>query len=264
MAAQKIRFVNIGLTLIGSAVFIALLLYINLAPKDFDKRTRDFAIAQVENKVEDQLSGVANSETADRISEFSGQISERLQSRVDQARASLDSDLDQFIADILAAACKLDCERRDEAAAAVRNIFENSILRNSIALERLQELVEGEYDDVMDELRADLSVFSGSNAFALLFALLLALFRGKAAAHLLPVSLALTAATILAVLWYALGQDWVMTVLYSNYWGWSYSILLAILCLLMADIAANKARVTSFIFNGIGNMFGGAFHLSPC
>lgn len=260
MNLSQARIINLAMTFVGAAVFASLFIYISLAPKDFDERTRAYAIAQVEGSVDEQLAGIANSDTAHRVSEFAGRVSERLQSRVDRMNESLDSGIDIFIADILAAACKLDCERRDEAYEAVRRFYESSILRHSIALERIQSLVERQYDDVMEELRTDLRIFSGSNALALTFAFLLSIFRGRAAAHLLPISIALTIATILAIAWYVLGQDWVTTVLFSSYWGWTYSTVLAVVAVLMIDIAANKARVTSFVFN----WFGGGVTFSPC
>ncbi len=263
MTLPQLRIINIALTFVGMIIFGALFAYISTAPEDFDQRTRDFAIAKIEGKVDDQLSSIADSDTANRVSDFAGRISDRLQSRVDDMRESLDSGMHELIADILAAACKLDCERRDEAASSVRQVFESSILRHSMALDRLESLVVGEYEDVMSELRSDLGIFSGSTALAFCLALLLSIFRGRAAAHLVPISIALTAATVLAVLWYALGQDWVMTILFSNYWGWSYSILLGCLSVLMIDIAGNKARVTSFVFNTIGNGIGG-ISFSPC
>lgn len=264
MKLAHIRLVNIVLTFVGAAVFTSLFLYITLAPADFDQRTRDFAISQVRGEVDEQLGNIAQSDSAERLSEFAGGISSRLQSRIDTARNSLDAGADQFIADILAAACKLDCERRDQAAAAVRDILKSSILLNQGALDRLQSLVVGKYDEVMDELRLDLRIFTGSSAVALIFAFLLSIFRGRAAAHLLPISLCLTAATVIAVLWYALGQDWMTTILFSSYWGWSYSIFLGALSVLMVDIAANKARVSSFVMNGISGVFGSTFTLLPC
>lgn len=263
MTLSQLRFANIIMTLIGTTVFASFLLYINLAPKDFDQRTRNFAVSQIEQKIDGRLASAASSPAAERVSEFAGRISDRLQSRVDDMRGSLDAGIDVLVADILAAACKLDCERRDEAAGAVREFYENSILRHSMALDRLENLVVGEYDAVMTELRLDLRIFSGSTALAFGLALLLSVFRGRAAAHLVPISIALTLATVLAVSWYALGQDWVMTVLFSNYWGWTYSVFLGGLSALMIDIAVNKARVTSFVFNSIGNGIGGINFL-PC
>lgn len=264
MKLEQIRLVNMVLTFLGAFIFVSLFLYITLAPDDFDQRTREFAIEQVRGEVDEQLGTLAQSDGVDRLSEFAGGISSRLQSRIDEARDSLDSGVDQLIADVLASACKLDCARRDQAAAAVRDVLNSSILRNQMAVDRLQALVIGKYDEVMDELRLDLRIFTGSSAVALVFAFLLSVFRGRAAAHLLPISLCLTAATMLAVVWYAFGQDWITTILFSSYWGWTYSFLLGGLTVLMVDIAANKARITSFVLNGIAGLFGNSVALLPC
>lgn len=264
MTLAHTRLVNLCLTFIGMVTFAGLFAYISLAPGDFDQRTRDFAISKVQDKVDDQLGGIANSDFANKASDFAGRVSDRLKARVDDARNSLDSGMDTFIADVLAAACKLDCERRKQAETAIREFYESSILRNSKALDRLKGLIEGEYDNIMDELRADLKIFSGSTAIAFALAFGLALFRGRAAAHLLPISIVLTLSTLIAIAWYALGQDWIMTVLYSDYWGWGYAGLIAGLVVLMIDIGVNGARITSAVFNAIGNAIGSSFSFLPC
>ncbi|MEO0883652.1 MAG: hypothetical protein AAFY34_13125 [Pseudomonadota bacterium] len=264
MDLNRIRQINLLLTLSGALVFAGLWAYVRFAPEDFDQRTRDFAISKIENKVDEGISDIAQSETVDRVSELAGRFSDSLQAKVDEYRFSLDQGIDVVIADILAAACRLDCERREQARQAVEATFESAIARYGFAIERVESLVVGEYDDVMNELRFDLGIFSGSNAIALLFALLLSIFRGRAAKHLLPIALTLTGGTLLMIYWYVFGQDWVMTIIFSDYWGWAYSWFLAILCALMIDIAANRARITSFLFNGIGNAFGSGFSFAPC
>jgi len=82
--------------------------------------------------------------------------------------------------------------------------------------------------------------------------------------HLLPISVLLSVSTLLMVVWYGFGQDWVMTILYSNYWGWMYSVYLASLFVLMADIAVNQARIMSAIINAFGAAVGKALEVTPC
>lgn len=260
----NIRKINFVLSAIGAAVFAALFLYISLAPKDFDKRTRDFAIARVQDKVDAQLSAAAHSQTADDIVKFAGIFSERLEGNIEAFRASLDAGIATFIADVLASACKLDCERKAQAEEAVKAFFEAVIEQYGYALDRVQNFIVGEYDEVMGELRADLKIFAGTSFAALFFALMLTIFRGRAAAHLLPFSIALTGATLLAAYWYVFGQDWVMAVIFSDYWGWAYPTVLSVIAFFLADIAANKARITTAVFNTIGHIFSSGFHISPC
>lgn len=128
----------------------------------------------------------------------------------------------------------------------------------------MEQLVVGKYDKVMDELRADLKIFTGSNAIMLAFAFLLSVFKGKAAAHLAPISFMLTASTVLMALWYVFGQNWVMTIIFSDYWGWGYSIFLAAIGAFLLDIALNAARITSVVFNTLSSAVGSAFHFVPC
>lgn len=258
------RTINIVLTAMGAASFIAFFLYITVAPKDFDERTRRFAISKVKTKVDDQFGKVAQSNAARKAVEITGTFSKRLEKRIKTLRNSLDTGAAEFIANVLAAACKLDCERRDEAAKAVTAFYKAAIARHGLALDRLKTIIEGKYDAVMEELRDDLKIFSGSSSAALLFALLLSIFRGNAAAHLLPFSIALSAATITAAIWYIFGQDWVLTIIYSSYWGWAYSVFLSVIAAFLVDIAANRARVTTTVLNSIGSGLGGLFHLAPC
>lgn len=249
MSLDRLRQINLGLTLIGVLIFSSLWAYIQFAPDDFDKRTREFAISQVEDELNEGLAQVATSDTAQRISDIAGQVSEGLQSRIDSIRSSLDQGLDVFIADILAAACKLDCERQEQARQSVQSFFESQIARYGFAIDRIEDLVIGEYDEVMSELRFDLAIFCGSNAVVLAFAFFLSLLRGSAARHILPFAIALSGMTIAMGSWYIFGQDWVTTVIYNDYWGWAYSIVLAVLSVFLLDIAANRAKVTSSVLN---------------
>jgi len=259
-----IRSVNVVLTAPGAAVFAAFFLYITLAPKDFDQRTRSFAIAKVKGTLDEQFSTAARSQAADKATEFAGKYSGGLEREIQALRDSLDAGVADFIADVLAAACKLDCERREAAAKAVTAFYESAIARHGLALGRLRNLIEGEYDAIMGKLRGDLTIFSASSFAALFFAFLLSILRGRAAAQLLPLSIALSTATVIAAIWYVFGQDWVMTMIYSSYWGWSYPVVVATIAVFLLDIAINKARITSHLLNAICNALGSSLHFVPC
>jgi hypothetical protein len=255
---------NLVLSSAGVGIFAALLSYLSFDPGDFDKRVLDFALARVEVQVDNNLGDLANSAVLDKVSNLAGALSERFQRRIDELRAELRHGTDQFIADVLASACKLDCERRELARAAVRRFYDGVIEKYGVGLDRVQNLIIGEYETVMKELRTDLTIFSGSNFFAFLLSLTLSLWRSNAARHLLPISFALSIATTLALAWYIFGQNWIMTIIFSDYWGWTYLVFVVSLTLLMIDIAANKARITSFLFNGICSLAGRPHGFSPC
>jgi hypothetical protein len=253
-----LRWINLVLTGGGAMIFGATLVYLSVAEEDFNQRTRNYAIDRVVSGVENKLQNSAGSETANRISELAGRISPELREQSELLRLSMNEGLGELTFNILAAACKLDCERREAAGDAVERFFETGMARYGAARDRIQRLVVVEYDEVMSELRADLRIFAMVNFLVLVFAFLLSVFRGRAAGHLLPVALALTGTTVLMSIWYLFGQDWIMAIMFNDYWGWSYAIVMALLASLLVDIAANRARVTTRILNA----FGGGF--SPC
>lgn len=263
MALNGIRKLNIALTAFGSAVFGALLLFLLYAPESFAQRTAEFAVSQVRAEVDDVIANAAQSEAAGTASAIAGAFSENLQQRIEGLRSGLDSGLDKFVAAVLVSACELDCGRREQARQEVEAFYNSILVRYGLALERVEEIVVGEYDRVMTELSRDVTIFSASNFISLFVAFLLSIFRGPAARHLLPVSICLTLATALAIAWYALGQDWVMTIIFSNYWGWSYLGFISVLLAVLIDIAINRARITSEVLNAVSGLFGsGGF--SPC
>lgn len=260
---ENLRVANLALTSFGAAVFAALLAYVIFAPMNFDRRTREFAISIVQTRTEEALREIVHSDRAESIAKFAGIFSDRLENEINALRESADAGIPQLIADILAAACKLDCQRKEAAEESILLIYGALIDKYGAALEQARQMVVNEYDDVMDELRGDIRIFAGSTLIAFLAAAALAVFKGKAAAHLIPVSVTLSMATVAAIAWYAFGQDWVMTIIFSDYWGWSYASVITFVWVLLADIAINKARVTTVILNSVGNI-AGSVSLSPC
>ncbi len=258
------RVICLVLSGIGTLLFGALFLYIQSDPAGFDKRIRDFALERVVSKVEGTLQNSSTDKAFSVAEDAAGMFSDRLKGRVEEMRSALDAGLPEFVANVIATACELDCERKGEVEEAVRDFYESKIARYGVGIDTLNELVIGEYERVSNELRTDLSIFSLSNFVALFFAFLLAIFRGKAAAHLAPISILLTLSTLTACLWYVFGQDWVLTIIYSQYWGIGYSIFLAVVFASLLDIAFFKARVTSFVLNGITNALGAAVQFVPC
>lgn len=66
----------------------------------------------------------------------------------------------------------------------------------------------------------------------------------------------LTASTVLMALCYVLGQNWMMTINFSDYLGWGYSVFLAAIAAFLLDIALNAARITSMVFNALSSAVG--------
>ncbi|WP_298019577.1 hypothetical protein [uncultured Parasphingopyxis sp.] len=249
---------NIALSLAGLSAFLALFIYVSAFPNQFDRTVRTMALAEVERRVDDRLNEVADSRATDLLVGVAGAISPELGDKADEYRSMLAMESGDLIGQLLIAACRLDCENRQDVQSQVEEIFRSQFGRYRIALDRLQTIVVGEYDEVMQEFRADIRTVALANMFAFAFALILALVRTRAAPHLLIVSSLLSVSTIAMFALYLFGQNWASTIIFGEYWGWTYAGWLAFLCALLADIAFNKARIVT----GIGNAAGGA--LSAC
>jgi hypothetical protein len=244
-----VRFINLVLTALGMAVSAALLFYAVLLPQNFDGRVRDFAIAEVQ----DRVTGLINMLPGDSVTEFGGVLGQGLQERMDALRAEIATEHREMTRHILAGLMG-DAEARDLA----RAIYDDTLARYGVAFERLESMTLERYHEVLGQLRRDVTIFCSLNLLAFTAAFTLALFMPAASKELLPLSLVLTATIILSILWYVLGQDWVMTIIFSNYWGWSYATAMMVIFALLADIALNRARVIRIIGDYVGSLIGAA------
>ncbi|MGD9811380.1 MAG: hypothetical protein AB7U35_08625 [Sphingobium sp.] len=246
------------------AIFALLLAYINFAPDELGDHIKDVVVSKTSVQVSEALSETGITFEGAEKAPLGHSVAHGIQTRMDEMQRGLDGGLDRVVADVLAAACKLDCNRREQAAAAVRSYMKGSIIRFGRATDRLEQLVLGKYETVIGELRTDLNIFAGSSAALLATSFLLSLFKQNAARHLLPIAVTLTLSTALTSVWYVLGQNWVMTVIFSDYWGWGYPLMQGFLAALLLDIGVNAGRITTRLFNLILNTVGSSMQLVPC
>ena len=259
-----VRRLNLVMTGFGVAVFVLLLGFVNLTPDRFEDSIKNIVIAQTSVQVSEALSEAGVSLETGEASVLTRSVTQSIQSRIDEVQHGLDAGLDQMVADVLASACKLDCDRREQAAAAVRNYMEGSIARLENAKGNLEQLILGKYETVTRNLRADLNIFAGSNLALLSLSFLLSWLRRSAARHLLPIAVILTFSTALMSIWYLFGQNWVMTIVFSEYWGWGYPLMQGFIAALLLDVALNAGRATTRLLNWLLNAAGSATQLVPC
>ncbi len=251
MNISNARILNITLTLLGMILFFSAFIYINFSTQDFNDRTRSFAISKTQEKVGNNLNKIIRS-------------SNRLNSITAIKNNEFLIAKDDLVSAVLTAACKFDCTKKEESVVKIDSIFQSFNIKNRFAIKSLKSLIENEYDDIMIDIRNDLSIFTASNAAIFIIAFILSIFRGKAAVHLIPISFIMTFATIIMTCFYIFGQNWMMTILTNDFWGWSYSFFLIIITIFLADIAINSARITTILFNIIGGVFSKLPILAPC
>lgn len=256
-----IRWVNISLFLFGTIVFGALLAYIQLDSQDFERRSQALIAHEIEKELGERLS----SPLVSRLKDLTAKVSDRVADGIEQVQAEISAGVPQFVGAVIAAMCRLDCENRAGLEAAVLKVYEDWLARLKLQLHTLRAMVEDKYKATLAELRHDIAIFVTSNLIAMTLGLALALFRGKAARHLLPIASLLGISTLFMSYWYIFEQNWALAIIYSDYFGWSYLIFLGLIFLLLMDIALNRARITILVFNWVLNAVGAAIAaLAPC
>jgi hypothetical protein len=243
------RAATIGLTLIGVIVFGGLLVIVLSNGRDFEARAQAFIVHEIERQYDVSLEAVP-------LERLKGLLTKEVEAT---RRAITD-----FIVAAVGAMCRLDCTQRAELEAAMEKIYQRHLAALNVGLEKLRATVERRYHETLDELRGDILIFLSVNLVAVGIALLLALFRGAAARHLLPIAGLLTVSTIIAACWYVFGRNWLWAIIYSDYVGWAYLGILGVLFIFLADIALNRARVTSEALNVASNLLGSGGSWSPC
>jgi hypothetical protein len=243
------RAATIGLSLIGVIVFGGLLAVVQSSGCDFEARAQAFIVHEIEQQYDVALESLP-------FQSLKGRLAEEAEAR---QRAISD-----FVAAAIGAMCRLDCAQRAQLEAIMEDIYQRHLAALNIGLEKLRAIVERRYHDTLNELRRDILIFLSVNLVVTAAALMLALFRGAAARHLLPIAGLLTVSTLIATCWYVFGRNWLWAIIYSDYVGWAYLGILGILFMFLADIALNRARATSEALNAISRLLGSGWSWSPC
>jgi hypothetical protein len=115
--------------------------------------------------------------------------------------------------------------------------------------ERLVGLIEASYASVRHSLLREFRIFTATNALAFVLLGAVTLVRRRATLQLLLPALVLVGAVVVTGAIYVFGQDWLHTIVFGEYVGFGYTLYLAGVSALFADIVFNRARVTTRIVN---------------
>jgi hypothetical protein len=224
---DKPKIVSVALTFLGVLVFAALLGYVLFNPGGFEQRVQGFVIAEIEARL-----GQRTMPEGSNTEEIEARIQETLKA------------LSDFINASVASMCRTPCEDQLVLIEVARRIYNQYLTDLRMGADIFRAVVEDRYHAILSELRADIGVFLICNLLVMSLAFVLALFRTKDSAHLLPVSILLTVSTLIASYWYVMGQNWFMTLVYADFYGWTYLVLLGVIFLVLLDIGLNRARAT--------------------
>jgi len=249
----------------GLALFLFFFALTFRVPQWVETFAKDFIEREVRHEVEARIDALGVNEPDSTAGRFAARLYEQNQQRIDDITARLkDRSRDLFLV-ALDQVRDLNCECRQRIEEAWResNVAKLAgLLANN---QRIQSFIHASYMDVANELRAEIRIFTATNAAAFLLLLGVSFAKPGAAKHLLVPGVLLLCATILCVCLYVFSQNWLLTIIHGDYVGFAYVGWLGAAFLLLLDIALNRGRVTAEIANGISGALGGVFSaLTPC
>lgn len=225
----------VGTLLFGSAFLTSL-----AQPGYVEDVAKNLIRHEVEKKVHEKIDALDEKFLAGKA----GALIQKHAQEAEQARRQLREKVPERIAAEIAEMRNLDCECRRKIESHSRAGLEWTIAKAAQAKERLTALIRSQYMEVATRLTREFRIFTGANA--LVFSLLggAVWFKRGAGRHLVPAALVLVAAAVATGYLYLFQQNWLRTVLFSDYVGWAYFAYLGAVFALLGDVVLNRARAT--------------------
>lgn len=265
-ALQKIVLLSLGI--IGCALFWSAFAVTYSTPEwveEFGKEYIEQKAAERLDEAADTLAGTLDvTESDSALLRLAQNMVEENSERIEEARERLRTKFHEQFADAIAEIRNLDCECRNRIARYLEEGFETRILLAEAANDRVTDFIQYKYLELTAELKQDIRVFTGSNGMAFLILLLASFVKPRAMTHLFLPGVLLAVSTLICSYFYVFEQNWLLTIIHSDYLGFAYLGWLGGVFLLLLDILFNRARVTSAILNAFLNAIGSALTVLPC
>lgn len=229
-------------------------------PLLIERAAREVIRIEVTRRVGERLAPLSNSTIANLARGALAKANVDLDTATKELAAEVPHRVANAVAEMLNASC--ECRKRlTEALVKGQQERITSLLQ---ARERLTALIEASYASVTSNLMREFRIFTASNALAFAMLLTVTYFRRAAALHLALPAVVLLGAIALVGTLYIFNQDWLHTVLYSQYVGLGYIAYLAVAIAFLADVVLNRARITTKFVNAALHSVGSALHAVPC
>jgi len=250
--ALTLRLVGLGGVLIFSLITALTL----MSPIGVERAARGFIEREIESHVAEKLDLVRGRIDETRIGRAAEALSAQHSAEITALRAQLLENLKPRIADTVNRMQDPRCACR----ARMRQALDAAIALHISTLERaepqLQRLIEGQYGAIVADLMRDLRIFAVTNLLAFVALPALSVLQPQRIRQLFVPAILLFGAVIVTSLVYLFGQNWLFTILYADYFGYSYAAWLLLIFGLFCDIALFRARITTLIADALFSIVG--------
>lgn len=254
---------RVVLRLIGIAGFslcAGLFIWVVLFDDAVERAAQSFVKYRIEREVRKQL----GQGKAGDFQQALGALKGKYQTELAEANKALADDLPRKIAEVIAAMCRLDCKQKTNLQRSIGDGYRAQIAGAQGKIARLGQFIEGRYLEIVSNLTRDARIFLGCNALLFAFVTLLAWVKPRASLQLYLPGAVLLVSTLASAAIYLFGQNWFFTLLHNDFVGFGYLAYSSVLFAFLADIAFNRARITTTILNFIFQAIGSAAQAVPC
>ena len=245
----------LGITLFGAAFVISW-----LNPLLVERGAREVVRIEVERRVGEKLDSLSSP----RVTTLAQKALGKTDAELEHARRQLVDGVSQKVAQVVADMLNADCECRKRLVERAVTGQQERITSLAQARDRLLGQIELAYASVTANLMREFRIFTASNAAAFALLALVTYYRRAAALQLALPAVVLVGAVGITAGLYLFNQNWLHTVLYSQYVGLAYVAYLGAAAALLADVLFNRARVSTRLVNGGLHALGSAVQAVPC
>ena len=257
---SKIRTLLLGISVIGTTLFSLPYITSILNPGYVEVVAKEIIRLQVEKTVHEKIDSL----DAKFLASKAASLLKRQVDEIENAKRQLKEKAPERIASVIAEMRNLDCECRKKIEKTIREGFEWRIAAAAQAQDQLTAIIRTKYMEVAEKLTREFRIFTGTNAMVFALLGIGAFFKRGAGIHLIPPALVMVVAATITCYLYVFNQDWLHTILFSDYVGFTYVGYLSIVFAILCDILFNRARVTTEALNATFQAVGSSLQVVPC
>ncbi|MCJ8311442.1 MAG: hypothetical protein HRU38_01910 [Saccharospirillaceae bacterium] len=255
---DKIQISLTSIGVLGVIIFSFCMFLTFLSASTVEKSAMGFVEYQLNKEIREKYESSIEHEIVNKA-QF---LLDKYEIKEKQIFKDIENDLPSMIAEVIAQNCS--CQEKKEIAGSIKDRYLNKISKLSKSQDQLRKIVQDNYTEIVQNLKMDLRIFSGSNLLMFLIVLLIAIIKTTGIKRLFLPAILLTISTIISICIYVFGQDWFYTIVYNDFMGISYLIYISVIFILLMDIVFNEARICSIILDAIGNAISTVGNFIPC
>lgn len=248
-----------GIVLFGTALYLTF-----SVPGWLEEFSASYIEQQLTKRIDGAIDSVAPPTREGLLGDMARKAFEANESKIGEIKEQLRSKTHESMAGALAQIRDLDCECRDKYADIFKRGFEFDLSLLQSANDKIIANIQGGYMKIVSELKRDVRIFTSSNIAVFALLLLVSFLKPNARMHLMIPAALITASTLICSYFYLFEQNWLLTIIHSDYVGFGYLGYLGFVSLFLADIIFNSGQITTAILNAFFEAIGSALSAVSC